>query len=307
MTSSLGQSIIKLICFFDVWDYPLTLFDIWRLLDQPASLFDVSESLHNELVEVVSSQYGFYFLAERSGLVDIRRRRYVLANKKFKKARRISSLLSLFPWLKAVAVYSSLSFFNSKRESDIDLFVVSAPGRLWSCRFFLNFFLKIFHLRPNRKTSQDKICVSLLAAEDNVDLSAINQSEDMLYIYGDAQFIFVYDYDQLRKKFIESNNWIFQYLPNWFPVAPSLHHSVFSGLAWPKKILEKVFCFLPEGFYKKIQLSIMPMRFKKLNNLDGRVIISDKLIKLHDNDKRDYFRIAFEHNLNKVFNPHVQN
>ena len=41
---------------------------------------------------------------------------------------------------------------------------------------------------------------------------------------------------------------------------------------------------------KEIQLEIMPRQIKDIMNIDSRVVASDKIIKLHVNDRREEYR-----------------
>lgn len=71
MPNTLEQSIIKTLAFFDIFDYPLTLTEIWKWLYKPGKinnenpkLSDVKQALETSkfLQDKVSSVEGFYSL-----------------------------------------------------------------------------------------------------------------------------------------------------------------------------------------------------------------------------------------------------
>ncbi|MFH0972736.1 MAG: hypothetical protein V1768_01930, partial [Patescibacteria group bacterium] len=56
-----------------------------------------------------------------------------------------------------------------------------------------------------------------------------------------------------------------------------------------------------EKCFKKIQLKIMPRQLKEMANKNTKVVINDKILKLHVNDRRDKYRKAFLNNLKAYF------
>lgn len=300
MISDLEKSILKTICYFDAMAYPLTLMEIFKWLDAPAEISAVQWALgQNNLAKVLASRSGFYFLAGRENLASERLRRYALADKKFKKAIKVIKFLRFFPWLKAIAVYSLLSFSNSRPEGDIDLFVVSASNRLWSARFFINVFLKFFRLRPTARTSQNKICVSFLVSVDGLDLSLIDEPH---YDYSHSQFIFLFNRNNLAGRFFAANPRLVKRLSNFFPYFLNSRRRIDSNFFWLQKFGEIIFGFLPEKYYRRFQLLILPQKFKKIINLDKRVILSDTAIKLHDQDKIRGIQMSAENKFQELCN-----
>jgi hypothetical protein len=304
--NELEKTILSVICYFDIFDYPLTLLEIFKWLNidnsNSISLSEIKSYLDNSecLNSKVDFKDGHYFLSGRKEIIPIRIKRYNLAEYKFKKALRIIKILSHFPYLKAIAVYSSLSYSNSAKSGDIDLFIITAKGKIWTTRFFVNLFLKTFNLRPTKDTCQDKICVSFFVTEDSLGLLSVNDKLDVLYTYGTGQFLFVYDSDNFRSKFFSENSWLRQQMPNWQPSSLSLRRRFYKKPTLLKRLFQFIFGRLPESWYKKIQHKILPDKIKTLMNQDTKVVISDKMIKLHDNDKRKEFGAKFNDKYNQL-------
>ena len=163
---SIEKNIIKSICYFDIFDYPLTLpeihqwlFQIKTNLSDLKSVFEQSEFLK----EKIGQKDGFYFLNGREEIIEIRKKRKEISEKKIKRAKKICKWLLFFnPFVKGVAVCNDLAYFNAPENSDIDLFIITQKNSIWAARFFLVFSLKLFGLRPTEKNKKDKICLSFL-------------------------------------------------------------------------------------------------------------------------------------------------
>ena len=116
-------SIIKTLSYFDIFDYPLTSWEIHTFLlsDTRYEYRDVRSAL---LAAPVEQKDGFYFLPGRAGIVTMRHKRYISNIFKMRKARRAILLWAYVPFVRMIAICNNLSFFNAKKESDLDMFIV---------------------------------------------------------------------------------------------------------------------------------------------------------------------------------------
>jgi hypothetical protein len=73
-----------------------------------------------------------YFPAGRSDLVRTRSRREALSRQLLDRDRRILSLVAGMPFVRMVALSGSLAHLNAEGSADLDLFVITAPHRVWS-------------------------------------------------------------------------------------------------------------------------------------------------------------------------------
>lgn len=290
MLDVLEKSILRTVAYFSAWNYPVTAWEIWRYLDRPVKLSMVLDQLDNSdgLRSILRRKDGFYFLADDEELVTARLRRYAISQKKMKRALAVSRVLSFFPWVRAIAVYSSLSFAFAGNNSDIDLFVVTASKRIWSARFFINSFLKIFCLRPTKNKHRDKICVSFLATEENLSLrQTIKGDDDWHYPISHSQFMFIYDEKAIAQKFATANSWLQNKFPNIFFCQPIMGWLIKPRLALGKKIMEKIFSLIPESWFRRWQWRLLPAEILDLAAKSNQVILNNGLIKLHDRDRRE--------------------
>ncbi|MBU0598205.1 hypothetical protein KKF61_04400 [Patescibacteria group bacterium] len=296
--NNLEKSILATISYFDIFDYPLTLMEIWKWLmveqdekvniSQVQTALDDSELLKNKL----AVKNGFYFIKGRQEIVKMRMDRYRIAEQKFVKAKRIIKILRLVPFVKMVAVCNTLAFNNSRPEADIDLFIITSRRRVWQVRWWVTGFLKIFDLRPRLGKTRDTLCPSFFTDEDNLDLQKLRIDNDIYLLYWVSQVFPVYD-DGVYEEFIQANSWLKEKIPNWLCVKPTARRQV-KQLDWLKKLYSVFFMLFPERIFKKQQMRIMPANLKKMANQDSRVIIQDYMLKFHDNDRREFFLKRWE-------------
>lgn len=287
------KSILATISYFDIFDYPLTEIETWKWMfqlgdsGQNCGLSTVGEFLEkNESIKsLVVSRRGFYFLRGRENIVDSRQARYNLAEKKFKKALRVARFLRRLPGVRMIAVCNNLAWSNASEGSDIDLFIVVRPGKIWVTRFWATSFLKLFGLRPSKNKSKNKICLSFFVDEKNMNLEKISLPvPDIYLIYWVSQVYPIYDAGGVYQKFIEDNSWVKKYLPNFFSNEPSSARQL-GRRQWVLAALG-----IGDNFFRFVQMRAMPKEIRKMANKDFRVIVRDSMLKFHVNDRRAEYR-----------------
>lgn len=272
------EAMLKLFAFFDLFDFPLTLFELNKYLKAISldgkipslskSLFLLNELL---LVRKIEMLDGFYFLKNRQETVISRRKRYNYSKRKIKIARRFARIFALLPYVRKVAVANSIGSYNLRDESDIDFFIISTRRRIFLSRLFCTGIAKILNSRPNSKTKKDKICLSFYLAENGPEL------EDLKLEDGDPYF----DFWELGLFFIIDKN-----------ATPSSSLSFFD---------------LAELLARKLQLMIMP---KKLSLAaapidapslgDFGVVISRDILKMYLSDRRLEIKKRYESKLGEI-------
>lgn len=332
--TDLEKSIFSTIAWFDIFDYPLTAWEIWKWgCHGKANISVRGESFPDEemgvsagknqiskikeileksgkLKESISHKNGFYFLRWRDDLIEVRKERYLLAEKKYRKLLKIAKILAHLPFVKSIAVADGLSYSNSKKEDDIDLFIITAKNRIWLVRFLSILVLKLFRARPTLANKKDKICLSFFISEEALNLNRIMLPEkgglpDVYFIYWLAWLYPIYD-EGIWQKFIEANSWIRNHLPNYFSQEPILRRKIVLKPIgrFSKRFCEKihlgVFNDLSEKFHRWLQMKLMPQCLKKLANKTTAVIISDQILKFHDKDKREIYREKFYEKIKQI-------
>jgi hypothetical protein len=293
------QAIIEVIVFFDIFDFPLTAFEVRKYLKIKCNLGDVVEVLDNgELQNIIGQQNGFYFLTGREALVTTRMKRYGYGFKKFKRALLVTRFFLFIPWIKLIAVGNVIGDNNFKKDSDIDLFIVTQTGRIWLVRLLTVLFAEIFRLRPSKNKVKDKICLSFFVSEDNLNLESIILDHDHYFKYWLADLVPVFVRDDMYNKLIDSNHWFLNQLPNWEKYKSQKRQVKDFMPRIGSKIMDILFGWL-ERPAVLLQLKFLPADLRALMNRDSRVIVNDKMLKFHKNDRREEYNKTFRERMRK--------
>lgn len=282
----LGKSLLKSLVFFDLFSYPLSLWEWWQNLELKTTLKEVAE-VADHLLESgqVERREGWYFLPGRQEIVFERRRRYNFTNQKIKRAQKATRLFRLIPSVKLVAVSNLIGHHNLRAGSDIDLFIVSSPGRLWLTRFFCAGFMKILGWRPRRGNKQDKICLSFYAATTGLAMDSLRLDGGDAYFEHWLMGLYpVYDKDRYLDYLRFKNPWLKDLFPNSYLLKESFSADYFSH-----NLLDRLLFSVAnaaEPMVKKIQYKILPPALASQVGKGTGVILSDHLLRFYLDDRR---------------------
>lgn len=211
------KAILKTLIYADIFDYPLTIFEIHKwLIGRKVALRQVEKALKSlSKKSKVKSQKDYYFLPERFNLVAKRQSRQKQAREYFKKARFLTYILKIIPWIKLVGVSGGLAMKNTQKKDDIDLFIITSKNRLWISRLLT---LGLFSLIRQRRKVRDqvskvagKLCLNILLEEDRL---AQNKG-DVYLAHEILQMKILWQRDGIYYKYLIENEWVFKFLPNW--------------------------------------------------------------------------------------------
>jgi hypothetical protein len=308
--SFLELFIINTIVYFDIFDQPLTLAEIYNYLytggmsGGDCSLAELKDNLNNndKLKKIITTKSGFYFLKNRQEIIETRLERYNLTDQKFKIAQKGLRMMKYIPFIKLIAVCNNLAYFNANKDSDIDLFIITRKKRIWLARFALVILIAILGLRPPKSKAKDKLCLSFYITEDDLDISKVKAAPDDIYlVYWLATLLPVYQREDFYNKLITNNNWLKKYLPNWQPNQIGYRYRVednkFNRFVYKSK--EFVWgSFLGNPLEKLAKLTQLKKISQKKKDLaihdDTRVIINDCMLKFHETDRRLEYLDKFE-------------
>ena len=298
----LGEAIVETIAFFDLFDFPLTKNEILKYIQEKTTYLDISRNLDElYLKRVIESNGNLYFLSGREKNVKERKKRYNYSDRKFKIALRISKYFRYIPWVRLICVANIIGRDNLRDGGDIDLFIVSDKKRLWLTRFFCVLIAKILNLRPQKNNTRDKICLSFFISEEHLNLENIRENKnDMYFNYWFLNLAPIYSRDNTFSKLMETNKKILEQFPNYFVQKISEKRKI---KIITNNFYKKNWELILGGFEKRIkniQLKIMPDDLLNLIPQKKGVIISDKIIKLHLNDRRDEFLKRYNENISKI-------
>lgn len=311
MPSDIERAIAQTIVFFDIFSYPLTLSEIRDFLFQPArnvSIADINEALRSSsfLNARIVRERGYYMVRGQERLVAVRNQRYRIAEKKYARARRAAALIARAPFVRLVCVVNSLAMSNASRESDIDLFISAQSGHVWTVRFIVTALLHIMGLRPKAGRRQDALCASFFASNDSYTMARLQIHDDTdgglpdLYLaWWVSRCVPIYDSSDEAEKFFQANSWAASVFPYRREYRTSQLRTVELGAIarCVKAVIEccvSIFGRAAERAARSIQWSILPDSLRAIVNKDTRVVMTDSILKFHQNDTREEFRARFK-------------
>lgn len=300
MRTRLDEAILSTLAYHDLFGFPMTVEEVRlalpRIEGASPRLEDVLRALSGlAAAGTATSQDGFHFLAGREGIVADRKARYALAEGKFRIVRRFLVAARFAPWLRAVFVCNTLARSNARPGSDLDLFIVTAPGRIWLTRLLVAGLGALLGLRPTPERSADRLCFSFFATTEALGLKRFAVEDDIYLAHWIHDLHPVYDEGGLARRVWTENAWVRERLPASPPPAVSSRRAVRPFGLFAKRKLERAldwaFGDRLETWARRTQLRVMPARLRKLAESDGTaVVLSDEILKFHDRDRREEIR-----------------
>ena len=291
-----NRKIFEAIIWFDIFDWPLNSIELKKYTGAE----NLPDIYQNSLSGTIEFSDGFYFLKGRKVIIKKRILRQKTTIKKIKIGKLAAKILSLVPFVKMTAICNDLAYFNAPEESDIDFFVVVKSGRIWLTRFLATFILFALGLWRHGKKIKDRICLSFFIADDDLNLKNIAYDDDIYLKYWILQILPLFCSGVVYQKFLKENSWTTDEFPNFFQNIPSLKIKVQPKFL--QMVLEKILNGwlgnLLENFLRRIQLKIMGKNIPWQKEKD--VIISDKMLKFHEKDRRKHFKNIFEKKLIEI-------
>lgn len=286
----LAEEILKTFAFFDTFNYPLTSFEVWRLCRVKVDYLDIVDVLAKEFLSSRIDQVnGFHFFKGRENIINERREFSILAEEKMRRARFALKLWRLVPGLKGVALCNNFYYHSG---SDVDLLIITDKESLWLTRVLITLITHVAGLRMDRKKIANQICLSFFISEEGLDLSPLMIPDgDPYFVYWFSFLDPLYD-DGVFKKLWEENEAIRQEIPN----ATFFDFSPFRSLSNKKRFLVSSFLNNIARYFQRKRIDSKSVNTK--NEANG-VVISDTVLKFHENDRRREYRQRYEDNLKK--------
>lgn len=300
----LEKSILATVGYYDVLDYPLTGFGVFKYLINPIHIIaqlgfsqnlelepinkvcylDILKSLNNQpLGNYIEEKNGFYFLRDRKEIIKTRIERQKISDQKWRKARKIIKWLQIIPYLRLVAISGSKALSNAKKDSDIDLLIIAKHKRIWTARFLLTLFIHLIAKRRHHKKTKNRLCLNHYITDQSLKINFPSLYNSQTY----SHLIPVLETEQgIYKKFQQANQWIKDYLFNYpKEEIPDQHQIKKSGCLgkiakFQEFILNTFIGNVLEKFFKIIQkISIKIHSFRDKG--EGRVIANEFQLEFH--------------------------
>lgn len=214
-SSDIEKAILTTILYSDIFHFPLTREELWRFLI--SSKHVTRQVFSNALLSLdkrIASKDGYYFFSGSERVVEKRKRHQTEVRKKMQIAKKAAWYLAHIPSVKFIGITGGLALENASKDDDIDFFIIVKKGTLFTTRFWILALLEWQGLRRKRgeRKPANKICVNLLLDESRLIWPA--KTRDLYTAHEIAQIKPLYERSDTYQKFMESNTWIKQYLPN---------------------------------------------------------------------------------------------
>jgi hypothetical protein len=202
--SALQRAILLTVLYSDLFDYPLTEDELHRYLVAPYPVERAfKEALQDLMGPHLTRVQEFLTLSGREHIVEVRRQRQQIGKERWSSAARYARWLRYVPFVRMVAVCGSQAAGNARPDADVDFFLITAPGRLWTVQVYSMFLRRIASWLSVR------VCPNYFLTLDSLEVEPRNlyharEIAQAVPLWGDLAYI----------RFLDANRWIEQFLPN---------------------------------------------------------------------------------------------
>mgnify|MGYP006919670944 CR=1 FL=1 len=320
MPTPLEQSILRTATWFSLFETPVTVFELWKWMldsDRAYTLEETYQALEGAwLRERLSESDGTWTIRpsetptpgvgvsdgfvgvlgseatkkhQPPGLVFGRREKFLDATRKYQKLRWAMWYVRCVPGIRAVAAGNTLAWWNTRPDSDIDLLVVTRPGMIWLARLLVVTPFALLGKRPGA-SAVDPFCFSFFVTTDALDFSSLRlDGGDPYLAYWTCSLVPVYDRGGIFDRIVAENGWTGESLKHVGTARRSSPSDRSLAEHPPSRGPSRVATAL-ERIAGAAQFRRFPAKIRSLMNADSRVVVSDQMLKFHENDRRSDYR-----------------
>lgn len=295
MMNDLHASIIKLLLYYDVFDYPLSKEEIilnCNLAGESYCTQGILEELTNK--GLIYRLDGYYSVRYEPSLIDRRNNGNKMAAGSLPKAIKMAKFISAFPFIRSVSLSGSISKNYMDSRTDIDYFIITSPKKLWLARTILIMYKKIF-----LHNSHKYFCLNYFIDFEHLEIEQKNiftatEIFTLIPVTGKTYF------DQ----FIEANSWVKSYFKRYpfrdiSSLEPEHDSSLKKTLEWTLNLffgnlLDIVAMKLTIKFWKRKYINDVKNLFNKSFRLTRHVAkyhpqnFQDVVMDLYEQKVRNY-------------------
>jgi len=223
------------------------------------------------------------------GILDRISERDAFQPRKRRRAAKVAGWLASLGSVRFVALANTTALGNARDEGDLDFFVVAKGGTLWTTRLLGAGPFKFLGRLPTEDRTRDAVCLSYFVSDDGLKLEPhMLPGDDPYFRYWLLSLLPLYD-DGVGRDLWSVNQGIVSRHPfarRW-EVPPDFRVPR-PGFRLPASV-----CRILEPPARSFQRRWFPPRLKGLMNRDTRVIVDDRTLKFHVDDRRAEFRDAY--------------
>lgn len=177
------EAILNLLAYFAVWGIGINFDKLFKLLEVKTGELMVKKQLSLLIkagkIKEIEGQYTI--IGQKYPLEDFRKS---LQRRLLKKAKVWGVVMGLLPFVKSIAVVSSVAIGNVHEESDIDLIIVTSPNRAFITKGLLMYILKMFGQIRDQYNSAGRLCLSTFITTKSIKMEKdIMRTNDPHLVY----------------------------------------------------------------------------------------------------------------------------
>lgn len=283
-TAAQERAFLHSVLYASVFDYPLTSEQLHEsLLHVRAEPSDIlawyasSDTLH----VAIEHRDGYFFPRGRRDLLGVRHARERSSRTVLHDLQRPLALVMCMPFVRMVALSGSLAHLNAEGGADLDLFVVTARGRVWAVTTTLIALARLLGWR-------DRLCLNYVVSEDHLavtppDLFSANQIIHLRPVSGIAVY----------ERFVHANPFVAHYYPNFQPRStplPERRRRASAAIEW---LLDRTMAPLYERCCRTAYRWYLRRRASSWQSRD-QVRLEAECLKLHTSSHRHSVMERFE-------------
>ena len=290
---NLKSSILKTIAYFDLFDFPLSADEILENLynyEKPIHIKEIKGTL-KEMVEEekIEELKNFFVLKGRSTIIETKKTRKFIAEKYWNRTKLYGLYIRAVPFVKMIAVCNNLSYDNPSEQSDIDLFIVIKPGRMWLARFLITLILHFDGVRRYGNKIIGRFCLSFFVTTNELNIGKLQiNPEDPYLAYWTKLLSPIYGEETYDEYIKQNEGWLREKYGLKFSKDNKKHMYVYN-----KNRSKTFFEFLLGGWLGNLIERFLKKTFKKrtlrkMKQLGPKasIVVTDDMLKFHNHDKR---------------------
>ena len=199
-----------------------------------------------------------------------------------KKAHFWAQIIGRLPGVAAVFLSGSLAQGRAKSTSDIDFFIITYSGCIWTARFWTNLILKLTFNLSKPKHHQARICPNHFITANSLEI--VEQDAYSAHLFSHNQAL--YDPHHLWPDFVKANDWVHEF-GEAFPV---LVETV-SSRSRAFELIEKAKPSSGEKLLRMIQMAKIK-RNPDFKLPGAKIILKDTELRFHPDPKNQYWQQA---------------
>ncbi len=199
-----------------------------------------------------------------------------------RKTIKYIQFIKWIPWLKIIAIWNSVAMNNADKNSDIDLFIISKPNRLWIVRILVTLIFQLFWARKTKNNHKSRFCLSFFCTTNSLNFENITIKNDIYLYFWMIYLKPILNYDNTRGNFIKENKKWCDFDDYKDIIKKNKNYIIY------KKNTSSYDCKILNLFEKLLKSLFLPKTKKSFKKLwkPFWLIINDDMLKFHNNDKR---------------------